>query len=177
MVHRLVHITVAGLLLAAAGSVSATAGTASCRVGTAYPDTAPATDIVCFTLDVGCADVVGALRVRSTDTMAYPTTVPGARWSLAFQVAEVRHEFVLTRSATGQDTAVMHVAGGPDVTPDFRVDATTVTWTVSRSTTDTLQSGGTITALTATATDALGRGWQRTAKTSPDDPRRTPSCD
>lgn len=174
--RRLLTTAFAVALIGIAGPSDAATDTTTCRVPPAESGTAPATDIVCFALTVDCVNAVGALRVRTTDTTTYPTTFPGVHWSLAFLVDGVRHEFVLTRSITGEDAATMHVAGGEDRSPIVRVSSTTITWSVPRSATVALQEGGTLTELTATAKDALGHGWERTAKDSTDAPRSTPIC-
>lgn len=173
------HLTAALVLAlgaATAGPVGATTDTDTCRTPPAEAGTAPATDIICFALNLDCVDVVGTLRVRSTDTTTYPTTVAGSQWTLSFQASGVRHEFVLTRSIGRPDSAIMHVAGEEDQIPVVSITATTITWSVPRSATAALRQGGVLTELTATAKDAIGHGWERTAKDSSDDPARTPTC-
>lgn len=174
---RLVSAALAVALLTLPVSARATTDTSTCRVDPAETGSAPATDIVCFALNVDCTDAIGALRVRSTDTSTFPTTRLGVTWSLSFKVDGVRHEFVLARSVTGPDSATMHVDGAADQTPATSVSATTITWSVPRSATAALKRGGTITEVTAKALATVGGGSDVTAMDNADNPRRTPSCD
>lgn len=98
----------------------------------------PSLDIVSGDVATGKKNIVGVLRLKTTDTSDLAPKL-GARWVLLFTVSGTK--YTLTRSLSsgtnGQFTWGM-TAGGENVDVSKiappKVDATSITWTVPRST-------------------------------------------
>lgn len=86
------------------------------------------------------------LKVKTTQTNSYTPGVLGMEWTFAFKIRGTDYSFRLERTttltasgATPKDVATSTFAGESGPVPTLDVKATSITWTVPRSTVETLK--------------------------------------